>query len=359
MNKTALVTDLKVIDSPQAGIGVSRCLKDAGFVVLGADDTPLVTSNSNLFKEVFCWEEMRTLNFDSLIKKITNIKEIYGLEYIFPCYDETAILFSFVKDKLDYLKIKLIAPPRETIKAIQKVNLPNIAKTDNFITPKTKIVFSREEAVNSAELIGYPVVCKGLIKGNYVCKNENDLAQNIKKLSDIWNGGNINCIIQKFINDEFEEYRNCIIGIKDNRIAAYVEMKKIGIDQNGATWFGKIEKAKELFPFAEHLTSLLPFGNSIIEVETIEVNNIFYIYEINPRSPAWIYAPCQLGLNIPKIVTNNSISKIKFIKEEGYFGRETNDFIRKDIKGFENNIKYYSKGVAYKSEGLKYPSELL
>ena len=33
--KVALVTDLKVIDSPQAGIGVARCLKEAGFVVIG------------------------------------------------------------------------------------------------------------------------------------------------------------------------------------------------------------------------------------------------------------------------------------------------------------------------------------
>ncbi|MFH1644393.1 MAG: hypothetical protein ABIA74_04430 [bacterium] len=45
MNKIAIVTDLKVIDSPQAGLGVSRCLKEAGFKIIGIDDTPFITSD--------------------------------------------------------------------------------------------------------------------------------------------------------------------------------------------------------------------------------------------------------------------------------------------------------------------------
>lgn len=359
MKKTALVTDLKVIDSPQAGIGVARCLNEAKFSVFGADDTPLVTLNKDLFKEVFCWEEIRTLNFDSLISKISKIKESYGLDYIFPCYDETAILFSFIKDKLDYLKIKLISPAQETIKSIQKINLPNTANLQNFKSPETKIAASLQEAINFAKLIGYPVVCKGQVKGSFICANEEELVQNVKKLSNIWNNGQVNCLIQKCIDDESREFCNCIIGIKDNKIVAYVEMKKIGIDQNGATWFGKIEKTKNILPFAEHLTKLLSFGDSIIEIETIKVKDIFYVYEINPRSPAWIYAPCQLGLNIPKAVLDNSDGKINFINKEGYFGREIKDFIRDNIAGFESNIKFYSKGAAYKSGNLKYPSDLL
>src|SRR3989338_5880192 len=325
MKKTALVTDLKIIDSPQAGIGAARCLKESGLTIIGVDDTPFVTLNKDLFNEVFCWEEIRTLNLDSLVSKISKIKENYGLDYIFPCYDETIILFSFIKDRLDYLKIKFISPPKETIKAIQKINLPNIitGKLNNFVTPEIKIASSVEEAIDFTKKIGYPVVCKGLVKGSYICENEEDLIYNVKKLSILWNGGTINCIIQKCINDE------------------------------------KKEKTKEILPFAEYLVNSLPFEDSIIEIETIKVGDIFYVYEINPRSPAWIYAPCQMGLNIPELIINNSENKINFIKEEGYFGREIKDFIRKDIGGFENNVRFYSKGAAYKSGNLKYPSELL
>ena len=359
MNKVAIVSDLKVIDSPQAGLGVSRCLKDAGFKIIGIDDTSFVTSDKNLFEDVFCWEEIRTLNFDSLINKIINVKKVYGLDYIFPCYDETAILFSFIKEKIEHLEIKLIIPTREVLKKIQKINLPKIVNYKNYRTPETKQINSIKEAINCAEKVGYPVICKGLVKGAHPCENETALILNIKKLSNIWNNGEVNCLIQKYINDKESEFRNCVIGIKNNKIVGYAEMVKIGSDQNGATWFGKIDKNKELLEFAEHLVKLLPFGTSIVEIESIKIKDTYYIYEINPRSPAWIFALCQLGLNIPSLILKYSQSKIKFVPEEGYFGRETKDFIRKDIDSFGDNIKYYSKAAAYKSGNLKYPSELL
>ena len=72
-----------------------------------------------------------------------------------------------------------------------------------------------------------------------MCKNEADLVQNIKRISDIWNGGEITCIIEEFIKGS---YKNCIVAVRNSKIVGYVEMKKIGLDQNGATWFGKIQR---------------------------------------------------------------------------------------------------------------------
>ena len=136
-------------------------------------------------------------------------------------------------------------------------------------------------------------------------------------------------------------------------------MEKIGLDQNGATWFGKIRQTKELFPLAEELVKSNDFATSIIEIETIEKEGKYFVYEINPRSPAWIYAPCLLGLNLPRLVTLPSNKAVNFIDKEGFFGREVKDFIRQDIQGYEGKIGFYSKGAAYKSKDLKYPSDLL
>lgn len=355
--KIALVTDLKVIDSPQAGLGVARCLKEAGLEIIGIDNTPLTTSNSELFKKVICWEELRTLNFDALIKKLTDIKGIYGLDYIFPCYDESAILFSFIKDNLEFLKIKLVSPPTETIKKLRKSNLSKIVKIkDKYKTPKAKVIRKIKDGIKFAESIDYPVICKGLTKGAYVSQNRDDLKQNIKKISDIWNDGEISCLIEKYIKGK---YVNCIVAMKTNKIVGYVEMVKIGLDQNGATWFGEIKKTKKLLPLVKSLTRSIDFDTSIIEIETIEKENKYFIYEINPRPPAWIYASCLLGLNFPELVISPTNGKIKFINEEGYFGRETKDFIRKDIGNYKGKMHFYSKGAAYKSKDCKYPSDLL
>ena len=356
--KVALVTDLKVVDSPQAGLGVARCLKEADFKVIGVDDTPLVTQNKDLFDKVFCWEEFRTLNFDSLIKKLIDVKENYGLDYIFPCYDETAILFSFIKDKLDYLKIRLLVPLKETLKRLRKENLAElIGSGTKYCTPKRKVIKNIEEAQEFAKTIGFPVICKGLTKSAYVCKNEGDLAQNIRRISDIWNGGEIACIVEEYIAGK---YINCIVAIKNNKVIGFVEMQKIGLDQNGATWFGKIKQTKDLLPLAENLVKKNDFSTCIIEIETIEKEGEYFVYEINPRTPAWVYAPCLLGLNLPELITlDKTKPSISFVKEEGFFGREVKDFIRKDIQGYEDKMNFYSKGAAYKSNGYKYPSELL
>lgn len=355
--KVALVTDLKVVDSPQAGLGVARCLKEAGFEIIGVDDTPFVTQNPDLLKKVFCWDELRTLNFDALIKKLIDIKKIYGLDYIFPCYDETTILFSFIKDKLDFLKIKLVAPSKQIIKSLRKDNLAKIIKgSDKYLVPKGKVFSTVEGALKYANSLGYPVICKGLTKGAYISKNEDDLRQNIQKIANIWNNGEVSCLVEEYISGK---YVNCIVAIKVNKIVGFVEMEKIGLDQNGATWFGKIRQTKDLFSLAEELVKSNDFATSIIEIETIEKEGKYFVYEINPRSPAWIYAPCLLGLNLPRLITSSSDTKINFIEKEGFFGREVKDFIRQDIQGYEDKIGFYSKGAAYKSKNLKYPSDLL
>ena len=347
----------KVVDSPQAGIGTARCLKEAGLRIIGVDDTSLVTPNPDLFEKVFCWEELRTMNFDALIRKLIDVKKIYGLDYLFPCYNETAILFSFIKDKLDFLKIKLIAPPKQTIKSLRKSNLASLIKTgDKYTAPKAKVFNNIQGAAIFAQSLGYPVVGKGLVKGAYISKNKDDLKQNIKKLADIWNNGEISCLVEEYISGK---YVNCIVAINENKIVGYVEMAKIGLDQKGK----------------------------------------YFIYEINPRSPAWIYAPCLLGLNLPKLVTSPISEIVSFASKEGFFGRETKHFIRQDngatwfgkikksrelfslakqlvesldfdtsiieietierVGGCEDRLGFYSKGAVYKSKDLKYPSDLL
>ena len=266
--------------------------------------------------------------------------------------------FSFIKDKLDFLKIKLIAPPRQTIKKLRKGNLSKIVggKDNRYSVPRGRVFTNIIQALEYANFIGYPVVCKGLTKGAYISKNDSDLAQNIQRIADIWNGGEIHCLVEEYVSGR---YVNCIVTIKENKIVGFVEMEKIGLDQNGATWFGKIRKTKELIPLAENLINSSEFGTSIIEIETIEKDGKYFVYEINPRSPAWIYAPCLLGLNLPKLVTLPASKSVQLVEKEGFFGREVKDFIRYDIQDYENTIGFYSKGAAYKNKGQKYPSDLL
>lgn len=351
-----LVTDLKIVDSPQAGIGVAESLKLAGHKIYGADDTPFVTT-SNLFEKTFVLEEIRNLNLDSLVQKLALYKEAYDIEYLIPCYDETVTLFSFIKDKLDFLGIKLISPNLDLLKKIRKNNLENILPK-NLYTPKTKIVRNINDAKIFAEEIKYPVYVKGLTKAAYRATNEEELVSCINKICNIWNNGEIECIIQKEIVGNFI---NSLIAYKDNKIIAYVEMEKIGLDSNGATWFGKLTNRKNILTQVKNLCESINLNDCIIEFETIKNkdDDNYYLYEINSRPPAWIYASALNDLNFLEIFINPT-RKTYFNEKEVYFGRETTHFL-KSMPEFSDysKLQFFSKGAAYKSNNQKYPSELM
>ncbi len=350
-----LVTDLKVIDSPQAGIGVARSLKAAGHTVYGADDTPFITS-SDLFEKTVVLEEIRNLNLDSLVKKLSTLKKAYDIEYIVPCYDETTILFSFIREKLDFLKFNLIAPNIEILRKIRKTNLENITY-NQFANPKTRIITSIKEGEEFADEVSYPVFVKGLTKGAIRATNKQELDAAIKRICNIWNNKEIHCIVQKEIVGEFI---NGLVAYKQGEVVAYLEMEKIGMDGNGATWFGKLKLSTDMLKKVESFCKNIDLNDCVIEFETIRTTDgEFYLYEINPRPPAWIYACCLNGMNFLDLFIKPS-SQTEFNKNEVYFGKESSDFIKlsQDMIHY-SNLTAFSKGSAYKSDSQKYPSELI
>ena len=353
--KAVLITDIKVIDSPQAGIGVARCFKEMGYKVYGADNTPFVTT-TDLFEKTFVLEEIQSLNLDSLVRKLKNLKEVYGIDLIVPCYDETSILFAFIKDKLDFLGIQLIAPDLDSIRKFRKENLPNLVQNLELKTPQTQVINSIKEGLDYAEVIGYPVFAKGMTKDAVRATNPSELETAISNISKLWNNSEIKCLIQKEVTGKFV---NALVAFKNSNIIAYTEMEKVGMDSHGATWFGKITNEKSLFDQTKLLCEKIQLNDCIIELETIkDENNNFYLYEINPRTPAWIYANALNGLNFIDQLLNGK--ELRTTENEVFFGRETIEFLASsnEINKY-GTLTMFSKGAAYKTDDSKYPSDVI
>lgn len=245
----------------------------------------------------------------------------------------------------------------DVIKKLRKDNLPNIFKSGRLLTPATKTIYSIEEAVNFAESIGYPVFVKGMTKGAFIANNKEEIQGAIKKVCGIWNNNEIKCLIQKAIKGK---YINPLIAYKEGKITSYIEMEKISLDSNGATWFGKLTTDKQLFEEVDNFCKSISLNDSIIEIETIlDENGNYFVYEINSRPPAWIYASCLNGQNFFEYYLNPQKETV-FNGKEVFFGRESIDFIKQieDISQY-TNLQFYSKGAAYKTNNQKYPSELM
>ena len=353
--KTVLITDIKVVDSPQAGIGVARCFKDMGYKVYGADNTPFVTT-SDLFEKTFVLEEIQTLNLDSLVRKLKNLKEVYGIDLIVPCYDETSILFAFMKDKLDFLGIRIVAPTLDNIRKFRKEKLPELVEELELKTPPTKVITSVKEGLDYANSLCYPMFAKGMTKDAIRANNASELETAIINISKLWNNSEIKCLIQKGISGKFI---NVLVAYKKGHIIAYTEMEKIGVDSHGATWFGKITNERNLFMQTKLICEKLHLNDCIIELETIQdENGDYYLYEINPRTPAWIYANTLNGINFVDQLLNGT--KLQTTQNEVYFGRETVEFLASanEISKY-GSLTMFSKGAAYKTDNTKYPSDVI
>ena len=115
---------------------------------------------------------------------------------------------------------------------------------NKFTTPATKVISSIIEAKEYANFVGLPVFVKGMTKGAIQAKNDQDLDNAIDRMSSIWNNNEIKCMIQKSIQGKFI---NVLFAYRNKKIVSYLEMEKIALDANGATWFGKLTNEKFLY----------------------------------------------------------------------------------------------------------------
>lgn len=240
---------------------------------------------------------------------------------------------------------------------MRKENLQNIFSGNKFVTPAIKVIFSITEAKEYAGFLEYPVFVKGITKGAIQVKNDQELESAVNRISNIWNNGEIKCMIQKSIKGKFV---NVLFAYRNKNIVSYLEMEKIALDANGATWFGKLTNEKFLYDDVLEFCKKIELSNSIIEIETILAEDgKYYIYEVNCRAPAWIYASALNGQNFLEIFLHPKDMTI-FNNKEVFFGRETTDFIKmpEDISQY-SNLQFYSKGAAYKNDNQKYPSEFM
>jgi len=144
------------------------------------------------------------------------------------------------------------------------------------------------------EKLDYPVMIKGQFYDAYVAANEEQVKQAFHKLAAKWG---LPVIAQEFVKGT--EVNVIALGDgKGNTIAA-VPMRKQYITDKGKAWGGITladEKMMELTCMIIQKTK----WKGGMELELIKTSNgEYYLIEINPRIPAWVYLAVGAGQNIP------------------------------------------------------------
>jgi len=313
------VTALKTVESPQPGFAVARSLKDAGYKVIGIDDTPLTAAIvAPYFDAVYVTKSLRTENFAKFRNEIKNIKRKEGLDVLIPCYDKDVFFFVKYKRQIEELGIKMLLPKIDTLKLTSKPFLDRLGKF-GILTPRTIIVSEKKDLKSASNKLGFPLVCKGVIKDAYIAKNLLDTLIFFDRIREIWHGGKGSVILQEFIAGEFY----CVAGVADSqgKLLQQIQMKKLGVDSKGTTWSGVTIKDKTLSVLTKKIINSVKWiGPFELEFVKKYSDGKFYLFEINPRMPSWIYLSVIAGQNLPEITVKTLLGQK--IKRNGWYKKD-------------------------------------
>jgi len=339
---TIAVTGLNNIDSPGPGIPVIRGLKDSKLF----DVRIIGLSYDALEPGIYMHQlvdkpyqiPLPSAGQNSLLTRLQYIHTQEKLDVIIPNFD--AELFNFIKlqDTLKKLGIHSFLPSLEQFEARQKWALPEFGLANNILVPKSKLINSLAEIHGLAFEFGYPLVVKGKFYDAAVAYSPDQAMAHFNKISGKWG---LPIIIQQYTPGT--EVNLTGLGNGKGDLTGAVPMRKTYITDKGKAWAGITLQDEKLMDIARKLVKSSKWRGGF-ELEMIRTEkNDYYLIEINPRFPAWVYLAVGAGQNHPealvRMAMGETVKPFTSYDVGKMFVRYSYDQIV-DLKEFENISTY-------------------
>lgn len=341
MNKTKItvaVTGLNNIDSPGPGIPVIRALKES----LIYDVRIIGLSYETLEPGIYMHElvdrsfsiPLPTAGSNTLFERLKYINSQEKIDVIIPNFD--AELFNFIKIQ-NILKTELgissFLPDIEQFDSRHKSVLPEFGKKTGVKVPKSVMISSIDELKKLDKEFNYPLVVKGKYYDASIAATPEQAISYFYKISNKWG---LPIIIQEFVSGN--EVNVTAIGDGKGNCIGAVPMRKLYITDKGKAWSGITLEDNKLIELSKNIISKSKWKGGC-ELEFIKTKNSeFYLLEMNPRFPAWVYFAVGCGQNHPEalisIALGQDVKSFETYDSRKMFVRYSYDMII-DISEFE------------------------
>jgi carbamoyl-phosphate synthase large subunit len=305
---TIAVTGLNNTDNPGPGIPVIRSLResnefDCRIIGLAYENLEPGIYMENMVDKTYLMP-YPSGGSDDFIERIKYIHEKENLHLIIPNFD--AELFTFMKSEefLKSLGISLFLPTLEQYEERNKTNLPEFGEKYNIKVPKSVNITSYNDIPDLRKHFDYPLLVKGKFYDAYLAYNPEQVINYFNKISAKWG---IPVIIQEFVRGT--EVNVIALGDGLGNTIAAVPMRKQYITDKGKAWGGITLGDQKMLSLTRQLIKDTKWRGAM-ELELIKtINNEFYLIEINPRIPAWVYLAVGAGQNIPEAMVKLALGK--------------------------------------------------
>jgi carbamoyl-phosphate synthase large subunit len=300
MNKyTIAITGLNNTDNPGPGIPVVRGIRDSEKF----DVRIIGLAYENMEPGIYMKDALDktylipypSVGQEDFMKRILEIHEKDPIDLIIPNLD--AELYTFMKTEriLNEHNIKIYLPSIEQFEERQKVNLEAFGKKYGIKVPHSKSITSINDVPKIRDEFEYPILVKGKFYDAHIAYNSEQVINHFNKISAKWG---LPVIIQEFIRGT--EVNVVALGDGQGNTIAAVPMRKQYITDKGKAWSGITLGDKKLLQITTELIKANKWKGGM-ELEMIKTNEgDYYLIEINPRIPAWVYLAVGAGQNIPE-----------------------------------------------------------
>jgi carbamoyl-phosphate synthase large subunit len=241
----------------------------------------------------------------ALLKRIDEIIVERKIDMIIPCLDSE--LQNYIDISKDLKKRGILSPviTQRAFDMRSKENLAAFGKAAGVHVPHTVVVKTDKELEKAVEEIGLPLYVKGKQYGAMKVNSLNEALDAFDNLIASW-GGPVICQAPTKGTDEYD-----VMGLGDGKGGYHsVAIRKIMVTPAGKAFGGVVIDNPILNKSVQKIIKKLRW-NGPFELEFVGDELI----EMNPRFPAWVDFPSQVGCNLPvKLIETMAQSSSIFLK---------------------------------------------
>jgi carbamoyl-phosphate synthase large subunit len=302
------VTGLNNTDNPGPGIPVIRSLRESKEMECRIIGLAYENLEPGIYMENMVDKTYQipypSAGSDDFIERIKYIHQKEKLDVIIPNFDAELFTFMKAEELLNEWGIRPFLPTIQQYEERNKTNLPEYGEKYKIKVPFSKNITSYTDIGNLRNHFDYPLLVKGKFYDAYLAYNAEQVMNHFNKITAKWG---LPVIVQEFIRGT--EVNVVALGDGLGNTIGAVPMRKQYITDKGKAWGGITLGDERMLALTRQLIKETKWRGAM-ELELIKTsNNEFYLIEINPRIPAWVYLAVGAGQNIPEAMVKLALGK--------------------------------------------------
>lgn len=304
---TVAVTGLNAIDNPGPGIPVIRSLR-AYFSKIRIIGLSYEALEPGIFMHDLVNKTYQLpLPSAGTTALYNRLKQIHGLEkldVIIPNFDSELYNFILLRTQLEELGIRTFMPDAEAFEQRQKIHLADFGKSHGVEVPHSATISKPVELQKLPASLTYPLMLKGKFYDASLVYNPEQATSQFHRIAAKWGTP---LILQEFVSGE--EVNVTAIGDGEGNMTGMVAMRKQYVTDKGKAWSGVSITDDKLAALSKKIIRALKWRGGL-ELEVIRTDNEkYYLLEINPRFPAWVYLATGCGQNHPAMLVRMALGE--------------------------------------------------